>query len=107
MKTLLRIFASGLTGLTVAGATAWGALALWYALPTTDGVRATLALGCVFLGAGGLLVAFLRRRLMLPLLPFAIAFAVLLIWWSTIEPRNDRVWQRDVAVLPSARINGN
>ena len=107
MKTLLRILASGLTGLTVTGATVWGALALWYALPATDGVRATLALGCVFLGVGGLLVAFLRRRLVAPLLPFAIAFAALLIWWSTIEPRNDRVWQRDVAVLPSAQVNGN
>ncbi len=106
-KWLIRYLVSGLTGLTVIGATAWGALALWYALPATAGVRAALALGCVLLGLGGLLIAYFRRQLMVPLLPFAIAFTALLIWWSTIEPRNDRQWQRDVALLPSAQINGN
>jgi hypothetical protein len=37
----------------------------------------------------------------------ASALAVLLVWWSTIEPSNDRVWQPDVARLPSAEIDGD
>jgi hypothetical protein len=43
----------------------------------------------------------------LPLLPFTIALMVLLVWWSTIEPSNDRAWQPDVARLPSAEIEGD
>ena len=43
----------------------------------------------------------------MPIAPFLIAFAATLVWWSTIDPRNDRDWQRDVALLPSAEIEGN
>jgi len=89
------------------GAAIWGGLALWFALPGADGVRATLALGFVALGAGGILVALFRRRLIVPLLPFGVAFAALLVWWSTIEASNDRTWQGDVAMLPSADINAD
>jgi hypothetical protein len=33
--------------------------------------------------------------------------ALVLAWWFTLQPSNDRDWQRDVAVLPYADINGN
>jgi hypothetical protein len=99
--------ALGATSLTVIGVTTWGALALWYTVPAIEGIRAILAVGYVFLGVGGVLMAFLMRRLLMPLLPLTIAFTALIVWWSAIEPRNDRQWQRDVAILPSAQINGN
>jgi hypothetical protein len=38
---------------------------------------------------------------------FLIAFAIVLVWWLRIEPRNDRDWQPEVAVLPYAEINGD
>ncbi len=107
MKTLLRLLGTGLIGLLATGAAIWGGLALWFALPGADGVRATLALGFVVLGAGSLLTALLRRRLIVPLLPFAVAFVALLAWWSTIEASNDRAWQGDVAMLPLAEINAD
>ncbi len=107
LKTLLRLLGTGLIGLLATGAAIWGGLALWFALPGTDSVRATVALGFVALGAGSLLTALLRRRLILPLLPFAVAFVALLAWWSTIEASNDRAWQGDVAVLPLAEINAD
>ena len=107
LKTLLRLLGTGLIGLLATGAAIWGGLALWFALPGADGVRATLALGFVVLGAGSLLTALLRRRLIVPLLPFAIAFVALLAWWSTIEASNDRTWQGDVAMLPLAEINAD
>jgi hypothetical protein len=107
LKTLFRLLGAGLIGLIVAGATAWGALALWFTLPAADGIRVALAAGLVALSAGGLLAALLRRRLIVPLLPFAVAFAALLAWWSTLEPSNDHAWQRDVANLPSAEIEGD
>ncbi len=101
METLPRLLGGGLIGLLAIGAAVWGALALWLAFSAEDGLRAALAMGFVALGAGGLLAAVLRRQLVVPLLPFAVAFVVLLAWWSTIEASNDRVWQRDVVMLPS------
>ena len=107
MKFLRQQLTVGLIGLLVTGAAIWGGLALWFALPATDGVRGALALAYVALGAWGLLIAVVHRRLFLPLVPFLVAFAGLLAWWSTIEASNNRVWQRDVAILPSAEIEGD
>ncbi|MCZ6772474.1 MAG: DUF4105 domain-containing protein [Proteobacteria bacterium] len=102
-----RLFRGGLIGLLVIGAAVWGALALWFAFPAVEGLRAALATGFAVLGAGGLLAAVLRRRLVMPLLPFTVASVVLLVWWSTIEASNDRAWQPDVAMLASADIEGD
>jgi hypothetical protein len=107
MKSFLRVTSGGLIGLLMVTATAWGSLALWFALPTPSWVRTVLALGFVLLGAGCLLHALLRRQIVKPLAPISIAFVALLGWWSTIEPSNDRTWQSDVAVLPSAEFNGD
>ena len=107
MKALPRLLGGGLIGLLVIGAVVWGALALWLAFPAVDSLRATLALGFVALGAGGLLAAVLHRRLVVPLLPFTVAVVALLAWWSTIEASNDRAWQPDVAMLSSAEIEGD
>ena len=107
MKTFLRPMALVVMGLAVIGATLWAALAPWYTLGTTNGFRYALGFGLLALGAGGLLFALIHRRLVVPLAPFVISFAAVLIWWSTIEPRDDRDWQPDVAILPSADINGN
>ncbi len=107
LKTLLRLLGTALVGLLATGAAIWGGLALWFALPGADGVRATLALGFVAFGVGSLLTTLVRRRLFVPLLPIAVGVAVLLAWWSTIEARNDRAWQRDVSMLPSAEIEGD
>jgi hypothetical protein len=85
---------------------AWGALALWFTLPLGDGLRGALAATFAALGLGGLLLALLRRRIVLPLLPFALTSVLVLAWWSTITPSNQRHWQPDVARLPSAEIEG-
>ncbi len=81
MNTAFRLLGVVLISLIVAGATTWGALALWYSLPADDGIRGTLALAFAVLGAGGLLTALFRRRLIVPLLPLAVAFVALLAWW--------------------------
>jgi Domain of unknown function (DUF4105) len=38
---------------------------------------------------------------------FFAVFAVVLIWWLLIPPSNNRNWQPDVAILPSAVIDGD
>ena len=63
LRTLVRLLGGGLIGLLVVAVAAWGALALWFAVPAVDGLRAALALGFVALGVGGLLAAVLRQRL--------------------------------------------
>jgi hypothetical protein len=107
MKTLLWFAARSLIGLTVIGMALWAALALWYTLPVPEWIRYSLVSVLLILGVGGLLAAIIKRRLLIPIAPFLVAFAVTLVWWSTINPRNDRDWQRDVAVLPSAEIKGS
>jgi Domain of unknown function (DUF4105) len=91
-------------GLLVAGATLWGALAIYYAdlpdEPMRLGLAMTFALGT--LGA----FLFLRRRRR-TLLGFALAFAAVLLWWFSIEPSNQRDWQTEVAVLPYATREGD
>jgi Domain of unknown function (DUF4105) len=107
LKNLSWIVVYGVIGLIVIGATIWGALAIWYALPAAVWVRYLLVFLCLFLGVGGLVAALVNRRLAISLAPFLAGFLALLVWWSTVEPRNDRNWQRDVAMLPSAEINGD
>ncbi len=107
MKFLKWLLLAVLVGLPTVGAAIWGALALWFAVPAGEAVRGGLAVSILLLAAGGLLVALWRRRLILPLLPFAAALAALLVWWSSIDPSNDRTWQRDVAVLPAAEVQGD
>jgi len=36
-----------------------------------------------------------------------VSFIVVVTWWLSLQPSNNRDWQRDVAVLPFADITGN
>jgi hypothetical protein len=90
--------------LAVTCATIWAALAIYYSdlpgEPLRVGLAAAFALGSL----GSFL--FLRNRRW-TLLGFAAAFAVVLFWWTSIEPSNERDWQTDVAVLPYATQEGD
>jgi hypothetical protein len=41
------------------------------------------------------------------LLGFGVAFAILLAWWTSIAPSNQRDWQTEVALLPYATRAGD
>jgi len=107
MNKFWRIITYVAVGLIVVGIGLFGALALWNALTLPDIVRIFLATIFVIFGLGGILIGILRRQMALSLLPFGIACIALFIWWSNVTPSNDRDWQRDVALLPSAEVNGN
>ena len=47
------------------------------------------------------------KRRWLALSATVAGFVLVLGWWFTLQPSNDRDWQPDVAVLPYADINGN
>ncbi len=107
MRRLFTLFLLLLLGLVVAGAAAWGALALYYS--DIEGGRLRLALATAFALVGAVTVIALcvsrwRRR---ALAGFVVVFAVLVAWWNTIEPSNNRQWVPEVAVLAHATIDGN
>ena len=98
--------AAGIAGLAllIAGMTTWATLAIYYAdlrgEPLRLGLAAALALGTL----GAFLFLPDRRR---TLLGFGAAFAVVLLWWLSIAPSNERDWQPEVAVLPYATQDGH
>ena len=67
-------------------------------------LRSGLAVAFGLATAGAFLGLSHRRR---TLLGFVLVWGVLVGWWSTITPSNDRDWQPDVAVLPSATVDGD
>jgi hypothetical protein len=96
----LRAIGIACLGLAVAGATGWSALAVYFSdLPLRLALAAAFVLGT----PGAFLFLPDRRR---TLLVFGAAFAALLLWWSSIEPSNQRDWQTEVARLPHATRDG-
>ena len=100
MKTLLCV----LVAIPVLLATLWWALALYFAGPDPAVLRVALALGFL-LGTVTLLIWL--RPFPLALGVWVMALAIILFWWSTLRPSNDRDWQPDVVRLPSAEVQGD
>ena len=94
-------------GLVIAAATGWGALVLFYLAPGSESVRSLLAWSFAALGLVTVGTLAVRRARRHGAVVFAIAFALVLVVWSTVRPSNDRDWQPEVAVLPYATINGD
>ncbi|MBS0322011.1 MAG: DUF4105 domain-containing protein [Proteobacteria bacterium] len=93
-------FASGVVRVLLVG---WGALALFYRVPAVGHANVVLALAFVAFSAWALWRAPRRRGW----LAFAVVFAVLLGWYSTIRPQQDRDWRADVARPPRAVLDGD
>ena len=100
---VLRVFTSALV---IAPISAWGALALWFRFPGPEGLRGVAAVLFAALGLGTIAALFMRRSL-IALAVFAIAFAGLLVWWSTIKPPLDGDWAPDVARQTTGTVNGD
>src|SRR6266487_1939203 len=85
------------------GATLWASGAIYFDLPIAW-LRTPLAF---VYGAAivALLIAVKRRGLALG--AGALAFVLVLIWWLSIKPSNDRPWQPDVAQTAWADIDGD
>ena len=107
VRLLARLFGRFVLAIVILVAAGWGALAVVYASLLTEPLRSLFA-GLFGLAGivAGTVVLFSRRRWKAAG-AFAAAFLLLLVWWSTIRPSNDRVWQPEVAVLPYATIDGD
>lgn len=96
-----------LLGLLTITTGSWGALALAFAGPDSDMVRIILAIAFAIVSLATLIAFGFRRWHWQALAGYFSLFILVLVWWFSIEPSNERDWQVDVAVLPYATIEGN
>jgi uncharacterized integral membrane protein len=83
--------------------TAWGTAALWFDFPR-EGWKIPLIV--LYLAAVVVGLWFLRgtwRRFVWA----AGCFLVVLVWWRSLKPSNDREWQADVAKTPWSEVSGD
>ena len=98
---LLRFILFALTWLAAFLCATWAFGALYFDFPTAGALVAG-----VFLFALLGVVIFVRRKLLKLAIIFG-SFAIVLLWWFTLKPSNDRAWQPDVARTAWAEINGD
>jgi hypothetical protein len=82
---------------------AWAAGALYFDLPI-PALRPPLAAAFVF---GWVALVVLVRGRTLKLAAVFVAFTLVLVWWLSLKPSNNRAWQRDVAQTAWADMNGD
>ncbi|MGH8120731.1 MAG: DUF4105 domain-containing protein, partial [Gammaproteobacteria bacterium] len=102
---MMRLFGLVILALACVLVTGWGVLALYYAGPA--GWNLPLAAGYGLCGLVALLGLAMPRWRFRVAGGFLVVFAVLITWWNTIEPTNDRDWQTEDAVLAYATENGD
>jgi Domain of unknown function (DUF4105) len=83
-------------------ATLWAAAALYF-----DGRIAWLRWPLAAVYGAGMLAVWIFVHRPWKAVATAAGFIVVLAWWFSLQPSNNRDWLPDVAVLPFADINGN
>jgi hypothetical protein len=105
-KSILRSVATVLGSLLLLLSTGWGALALWFQLPGGEALRGAVL--AVWAAAGvATLVCWWRSRRARALLPWLLVFALLVAWWATITPAQQRGWAADVARMVGGKVDGS
>ena len=89
-------------GVVLVLSTVWATAAIYFDV-RVSWLRWPLAIVYLLTVAG--VWVFIRRRWR-AIAFTAVGFAVVLCWWLTLQPSNNRDWQSDVAVLPYADIDG-
>ena len=84
--------------------TAWAVAALYFDLLPGSNLKIVLASAYAIAMVAALLAS---RRGGIGIEICVVAFALVLIWWLTLKPSNDRAWQPDVAQTAWAEINGD
>ena len=98
---LLRFFACALAWLAAFLCAMWATGALYFDFSKAGAVAAILFVA-VLLSA----MVLLRGKLLKLAIVFG-AFAVVVAWWLTLKPSNDRAWQSDVAQTAWTETDGD
>ncbi|MGV8961699.1 MAG: DUF4105 domain-containing protein [Stenotrophomonas sp.] len=84
----------------------WGAFALWFQIPAGVALRSGVMVAWVLIGVLAMRASWIPSRRWRGLLLFVGLFGLMLGWWSTISPSQDRAWADDVAQPLRASVNG-
>ncbi|MET3496583.1 Lnb N-terminal periplasmic domain-containing protein [Variovorax boronicumulans] len=84
---------------------AWAATALWYQVPGPAALKIAAAVLWACFGLAAIALLW-RGKAARPLLSYIVGFALLLSWWGTIQPSQNRVWADDVAQQLVAKVDG-
>ena len=103
---LARSVAGAVAGVLLFVSGAWGALALRYQLPGPPPLRLAGAIAWCVIYLALLVAAFGWRVWWAPMCLVAM-LGLIIAWWTTIQPRNDRLWADDVAHLLSGEVHGD
>ncbi|RPJ45629.1 MAG: DUF4105 domain-containing protein [Betaproteobacteria bacterium] len=96
-----------LLGLLVTASGIWGSLALLYAGPHTGGLNVGLAAAFGLALLLTIVALCTRRWRWRAVAAYLALFGVLMVWWSGIEPSNDRDWHVDMSRLPHVTREGD
>lgn len=88
--------------LVIIAMSVWGLMAILFAPIRTRAVRISAASVFVLVAASAMI---LQRDVTWGL--FAGAFIVLIVWWQSIRPSNQRDWQPDMRLLARAEFDGD
>lgn len=102
-KKLLRLLAVALIWILLGLLTLWAVAALYIDV-RVSWLRLPLA---VIYALGMLAMPWLVKRRWLKAAICLGGFTLVLAWWFSLQPSNDRDWQPDVAVLSTATVNSN
>ncbi len=101
---MIRVLFSFALYLAVLLTALWACAALWIDGPAARPLAGLLVAGYAVLTA--IVLVRFRPATRCAML-YAVPFAVVLGWWLSISPSNERDWQPEVARLPVARADGD
>lgn len=106
-RAVARGLARGVALLALLAIGAWGIGALKYQMPFPSSLTALVIVvwGMICAAMGGLLLG--RTRHWRPVLAlYVAACAIMVIWWSSLQPSNDRAWAADVGRMTYGEVEG-
>ena len=107
MRKITIFLAYVLLSITLILLSSWGTLALFYANTADEIIRYSIVFLFGLISLVTLMTIIARKFHWQALTFYAISWIVLLLWYSTLQPSNDREWQEDVALLPYVTQNEN
>jgi len=104
---MLEFIKKTLFPLLLTGITTWSALAIYFGDSRTGTVQTSLSVVVALFGLAAVIGVCLGRWRKFVFSVSSALLVVIIAWWCSIRPSNDRSWQPDLAKLPYAEVNGD